>query len=272
MIVAIVIFLLVIGSVAFHFLSPWQMTPIASNWGSIDTALMITFVICGAVFTALNLFMAYSIYRFRHRKGGKAHYEPENDKLERRLTFWTALGIVLMLAPGLAAWNEYINVPDDAMVVEAVGSQWQWNFRYPGEDGVLGAVATAHISPDNPYGVNPNDPWGQDDILVEGGEAHFPLNRPVKVVTRSNDVLHNFYVPQFRAKMDLVPGTVTYLWLTPTRTGTFEILCAEYCGVGHHVMRGYVVVEEETSFEQWLSEYPTFNQIYVVAENEPGTP
>jgi len=270
--VAIVIGLLVLGSIAFQLLSPWWLTPIASNWGSIDAALIITLWITGVVFIALNLFLAYSVFKYRHREGGKAHYEPENIKLERRLTFWTALGIVLMLAPGLAAWNKYIAAPEDAMVVEALGQQWNWNYRFPGNDGVLGAVATEHISADNPYGLNPDDPWGQDDILVEGGEVHIPLDQPVKVVLRSHDVLHNFYVPQFRAKMDLVPGTVTYFWLTPTRTGTFEVLCAEYCGVGHHQMRGYVVVEEADAFAQWLSEFPVFAQTQPAAEPAPTAP
>ena len=109
--VAIVITLLTIGSVVFHFVSPWQQTPIASNWSGIDDALTITFWVCGAVFVALNLFLAYCVFRFRHREGSKARYEPENDALERRLTFWTAIGIIVMLAPGLRAWNEYITVP-----------------------------------------------------------------------------------------------------------------------------------------------------------------
>ena len=115
-------------------------------------------------------------------------------------------------------------------------------------------------------------PGGTDDILVEGGELHLPLDKPVKIVLRSNDVLHNFYVPQFRAKMDLVPGTFTYIWLTPTRVGTFEILCAEYCGVGHHVMRGYVVVEEEDAYAAWLGEYPRFGQSDVGAAGVTGAP
>jgi len=269
---AIVIVLLTIGSVIFHFVSPWQQTPIASNWGIIDDALTVTLWVCGAVFVALNLFLAYSIYKFRHREGSKAEYEPENDRLERRLTFWTAIGIIIMLAPGLRAWNEYITVPDDAMIVEAVGQQWQWSFRFPGNDGVLGGVATEHINADNPFGIDPGDPWGQDDILVEGGELHLPIDQPVKILLRSNDVLHNFYVPQFRAKMDLVPGTITYLWLTPTRTGTFEILCAEYCGVSHHLMRGYVVVDEQTAYEEWLSEFPRYDQTIAVAANNNTAP
>jgi len=89
---------------------------------------------------------------------------------------------------------------------------------------------------------------------------HLPLGRPVKMLLRSIDVLHDFYVPQFRAKMDLVPGMITYFWITPTRTGTFEVLCAELCGLAHHAMRSYVVVEEESDFQVWLEEQVTFEE------------
>ena len=84
------------------------------------------------------------------------------------------------------------------------------------------------------------------------------MDKPVKVLLRSIDVLHDFYVPEFRGKMDMVPGMVTYFWFTPTRTGEFEILCAELCGVGHAYMRGYVQIEEESEYQAWLQEQLTF--------------
>lgn len=266
MAVAIVIALLVLASILFHVLSPWWMTPIASNWGSIDNALIITLYICAIAFIGLNLFLALALYKYRSRAGHTAHYEPENTRLEKHLTFWTGIGIAGMLAPGLIAWNEYVTVPADAAVIEVTGQQWQWGYRFPGADGVLGTAAIAHMSADNPFGINPDDPHGRDDILVESSELHMPLGKPVKLVLRSKDVLHDFYVPQFRAKMDLVPGIVTYFWMTPTRTGTFEILCAELCGVGHHVMRGTVVVDEQAAFDTWLAEQMTFGQL--LARNE----
>ena len=80
-------------------------------------------------------------------------------------------------------------------------------------------------------------------MVIESGELHLPIGKPVKMLLRSVDVLHDFYVPEFRAKMDMVPGQVTYFWITPTRTGTFDVLCAELCGVGHSAMRGSVIVE-----------------------------
>lgn len=265
MAVAIVIALLVLGSVAFHLFSPWWHTPIASNWGSIDTALDITLWICAAAFIALNLFMAWALVRYRHRAGNTAHYEPENTTLEKRLTLWTGIGIAGMLAPGLIAWNQYVTVPKEAAIVEATGQQWQWGFRFPGADGVLGTSNIAHVTPENAFGINPRDPYGQDDILVESPELHLPVGKPVKVLLRSKDVLHDFYVPHFRAKMDLVPGIVTYFWMTPTRTGTFEILCAELCGVGHHQMRGTVVVDSERDFQTWLGQQQSYAQIAAAA-------
>jgi cytochrome c oxidase subunit 2 len=169
-----------------------------------------------------------------------------------------------MLAPGLSAWNDYITVPEDADTLEVVGQQWTWSFRLPGEDGEFGAVSTKRIY-DTPFGLDPDDPDSLDDILVDDIEIHLLLGQPVRMNLRSVDVLHDFYVPQFRAKMDMVPGMVTYFWLTPTRTGTFEILCAELCGIGHSDMRGYVIVDEEEDYRAWLAEQPTFAELLAEA-------
>ena len=260
MALAIALIILVIGSVVFHFLSPWWLTPVASNWGSIDDTINITFWVTGIVFVAVNLFVAYAIIRYRHRKNTRAHYEPENKKLEWWLTGVTTVGVAAMLAPGLFVWAKFVEVPDDAAVFEALGKQWHWSYRFPGKDGILGTVAAKHMSDDNPFGMNPDDPNGQDDVLVVSPEVHLPIDQPVKALLRSVDVLHNFTVAQFRVKMDLVPGLVTYIWFIPTRTGKFDLFCEELCGIGHFTMRGKVVVEEEDAFQTWLAGYPTFAQ------------
>ena len=140
MVLAIVLVLLVVGSLLFHFLSPWYFTPIASNWGLIDDTVSITFWVTGIVFVAINLFMAYAVVRYRYRKGRRAEYAPENKKLEAWLVGVTTVGVVLMLAPGLFVWAKFVEVPKDAAVFEAMGKQWHWGFRFPGEDGVMGTV------------------------------------------------------------------------------------------------------------------------------------
>jgi cytochrome c oxidase subunit 2 len=257
---AVVLILLVVGSLIFHVLSPWTFTPLASNWGLIDFTIDITFWVTGAVFVAVNLFMAYCVIKFRYKKEARATYEPENKKLETWLTALTTVGVAAMLTPGLFVWANFVEVPEEAHEVEAIGQQWHWSYRYPGDDGKFGEVDAERISADNPFGMDPDDPNGQDDILVYHPEAHLPVDKPVKLLLRSKDVLHNFTVAQFRVKMDLVPGMETFLWLTPTKTGRFEVLCEELCGVAHYAMRGAVVVDEPEDFDTWLANQPTYAQ------------
>ena len=260
MVVAIVLVLLVVGSVLFHVLSPWYFTPIASNWVTIDDTVHITFWVTGIVFVVVNLFMAWCVLRYRATKTNKAEYEPENKKLEGWLIVVTSVGVAAMLAPGLVVWAKFVDVPKDAAVVEVLGKQWSWSYRFPGADGVLGTDDARFVSEKNPFGINPNDPHGQDDVLITSPEFHLPMGKPYKALLRSIDVLHNFTVPQFRVKMDLVPGLVTYVWFTPTRAGRYDVLCEELCGIAHFTMRGKVVVEEEAAFKTWLATYPTFAQ------------
>lgn len=255
---AVALILLVVGSLAFHFLSPWTFTPLASNWSQIDDTIDITFWVTGFVFVAVNLFMAYAIIKYRAKKGGKAVYDPENKKLESWLTVFTAVGVAAMLAPGLFVWAKFVNVPDGAMQVEAIGQQWHWSYRLPGADGEFGNTNSTLITEANPFGMDSEDPLGRDDILVSSAELHLPVNVPVKVNLRSKDVLHNFTVAQFRVKMDLVPGMESYLWLTPNKTGRYEVLCEELCGIAHFAMRGAVVVDEQPEFEAWAASNPTF--------------
>lgn len=261
MIVALLMVAVVLGSVLFHFLSPWWFSPLASNWGYIDGTLVLTFAITGVVFCAVVLFVAYCLFKFRHQEGRKATYEPENKKLEGWLTGLTAVGVIAMLTPGLFVWAQFVEVPPEATDVEVVGQQWSWSYRLPGADGRLGAADNRQISPDNTLGVSTNDPLGQDDILIEGGELVLPVDRPVRFLLRSVDVLHDFYVPEFRAKMDMIPGSVTYFWATPTHTGSYEVLCAELCGTGHSYMRGTVTVVTEEEYEEWLASQSTFAEL-----------
>jgi len=266
--VVLLLIVTAIGSVAFHMLSPWWWTPIASNWEYIDHTITITFWITGVVFTAVVLFVAYCVFRFHHRPGRQAAYEPENKRLETWLTVVTGLGVAAMLAPGLVVWHQFVTVPGEATEMEVVGQQWAWSYRFPGADGKLGTFDTRNIAAENPFGLNQLDQNGQDDVLVQNEDLHVPLGKPIKVLMRSTDVLHDFYVPEFRAKMDMIPGMVTYFWFTPTREGTFDILCAELCGQGHAYMRGKVVVVPEAEFQAWLGTHTTFAQSSAPAEQQ----
>ena len=261
MILAVVLLLLAVGSVVFHFMSPWWWTPIASNWSYIDTTILITFWITGVAYVLIIFFVAYCIFRFRHRQGGEAHYEPENKRLEWWLTVITGIGVAAMLIPGLFVWGQFVTVPGDAREVEVVGQQWQWSFRLPGKDGKLGKSETTAITAENPLGLLADDPNGKDDVIVQAADLHIEVDKPVKILLRGVDVLHDFYVPEFRAKMDMIPGSVTYYWFKPTRTGSFQVLCAELCGQGHAFMQGNVVVDTEQDYTGWLGEQQTFAEL-----------
>ena len=257
----------IIGSIVFHVWTPWWWTDIASNWGAMDDTIVLTFWIGGGVFILVCLFMIYCIFKYSYKEGRRAEYKPEDKKLETRLTWITALGVAALLAPGLVVWNNYIKVPDNAIHVEVMAWQWGWKYRLPGEDGKLGTSSNKSISDDNPFGMNPDDPNGKDDIFIESNELHLAKNKPVKILLRSIDVLHNFYVPQFRAKMDAVPGMITYYWFEPNKNGEYEVLCAEYCGVGHYAMRGKVVVENEENYNKWLVQHETFSSFVAKRKN-----
>jgi cytochrome c oxidase subunit 2 len=130
MAIAIALVIIVVASVLFHFLSPWWATPLASNWKQMDDTLTITLVITGLFFVVINLLVGYIVWRFRHREGHRAPMtgEPETgalaDRADRR-------GIIALLAPGLIVYADYVRPPRDAMVMEVVGQQWQWAFRFP---------------------------------------------------------------------------------------------------------------------------------------------
>lgn len=258
MALAIVLIAIVAATVLFNVMSPWWLTPLASNWGQVDTTLSFTLLISGLFFVVINLFLAWAILRYRKSEKPRAEHKPDNKRLEWWLVALTTVGISAMLAPGLAVYAKLINPPTPINVVEVLAQQWQWNFRFPGQDGLLGSSDTRFISAENPFGLNPADPHGQDDILASGPDLHLPLGQPVLLLLRSKDVLHDFYVPPFRARMNAVPGMVTRFWFTPTKAGRFELLCAQLCGVGHYNMRGAVVVESPAAFHAWLAQQPTF--------------
>ena len=173
----------------------WFFTPIASNWGLMDDTVRLTFWVTGVVFVAVNLFMAYTIVRYRHRKGReqRAEYEPEYKRLEWWLIGITSVGVAAMLAPGLFVWAKFVTVPAEATTVEALGQQWAWSFRLPGADGVLGSVDSSLISPENPFGMDANDP-----SMLEGKQyllENLPddnLQRDVYYWYYATLVMHNF--------------------------------------------------------------------------------
>ncbi|MCY3885242.1 MAG: c-type cytochrome [Gammaproteobacteria bacterium] len=261
MLVALILLAVVLGSVAFNFLSPWTFLELGSNWALIDFTVLVTFVICGVAFVILGVYMAWWVYKYKYVPGRLSEYEPENPKLEARLTIVTTIGVVVMLAPGLVAWDQYVRVPPDATELEVNSEQWKWSYRLPGEDGIFGHAHNKYITFENPMGIMEGDPYAEDDIIITSQTVKIPIDRKVKVLLRSKDVLHDFWVPEIRAKMDSVPGMVTYFWFQPTLLGEFDILCAELCGRGHHTMRGEMHVVSLDEYETWLDAQVTWAEM-----------
>ena len=262
-ILAIVLVLIVVSTSIITFVGPWGLPELASNWGSIDIMIIITTIVTIIAFIAVNVVMAYFIYRYRHREGQKATYLVDDHRLEKILIVITSIGIVALLAPGLFVYSRLINPPANAHTVEVVSQQWQWGYRYPGADGKLGRTNITLVSPKNPLGIDVKDPASQDDIVVPPGpssQLHLPIDKPVQLELRAKDVLHSFYVPKFRIKMDTVPGEITRTWFTPNTIGTFQVLCAELCGINHYQMKSEVVVQSDEEFQKWLQQQPTVSQ------------
>ena len=137
--------------------------------------------------------------------------------------------------------------------MHAIGQQFNWNFHLPGADGQFGKRDIAFLSNSNPLGLDPSDPAGKDDI-VTNGELHVPVDRPVIIELSSKDVVHNFALPHMRIAQDAIPGQIIPMWFKPIKTGSYEVICGQLCGLGHSLMKGMFVVDNPSEYQAWLKE------------------
>jgi cytochrome c oxidase subunit 2 len=240
----------------------------ASNHGDdVDNMMKITLIITGIVFVITQVLLFWFPYRYQESDKRKAFYYPHNNKLEVIWTAVPAIVLTVMVGFGLFYWFRITGeAPQNAMVVEITGSQFKWEFRYPGKDKVLGKKFYKLIdeAKNNPLGQIWDDPANHDDIYVSGEEMHLVVNKPVRLVINAKDVIHDVGLAHFRMKMDAVPGTPTTMWFTPTKTTAqmkkelndpefiYEISCDQMCGQGHFSMRGTIVVESQEEFDRWM--------------------
>jgi len=233
----------------YFFMDDW-LPPLVSDRGAIDSALWVSLVVTGVVFIITNLMLAWFTWRYRDQEGAKAEYWHDNTKLEWTWTLVTAAIMAVFAFNALSLWAEVQSgAPADAMVVEVTGQQFRWVVRYPGADGEFGPVDVSLIDVDseNYIGVDRSHPAGADDIMAVN-ELYLVKDRPIKVRLRSTDVIHSFFLPNFRVKQDTMPGLTVETWFVQKQTGDFEIACAEHCGLGHYRMRGFVYVVEPDEF------------------------
>ncbi|MCC7401459.1 MAG: cytochrome c oxidase subunit II [Chitinophagaceae bacterium] len=252
---------------------------------SIDKMMWITTAITGFVFIITHIALFWFAFKYQESDKRKAYFFPHSTKLEVIWTVVPSITLTIMIGFGLYYWFKITGeAPKNAMVVEVTGSQFQWDFRYPGPDKVLGKKYYKDINPaaNNPLGQVWDDPANHDDIHATG-EVHVVVNKPVKFIIGSKDVIHDVGLVHFRMKMDAVPGTPTTMWFTPKYTTkqmkeitgnpdfVYEISCDQMCGKGHWSMRGVVIVETQEEFDTWMfSQKP---QYYVAfPDKDPSNP
>jgi cytochrome c oxidase subunit 2 len=265
------------------------LPPSASDHGEkIDTMMWITLGITFVVFVITQILLFWFSYKYQEREGQTAYYFPHNNKLEVIWTVIPAITLTVLVGFGLFYWFQITGeAPSNSQVVEVTGSQFKWEFRYPGKDNKLGKKYYKNIDEDksNPLGQIWEDPDNKDD-KISTGEVHLVVNRPVKFIIGSKDVIHDLGLPHFRMKMDAVPGMPTTIWFTPKYTTremkkkygddfNYEISCDQMCGPGHYGMRGLIVVESEPEFRVWLAKQETqYAKAHPVSTpvTQPGLP
>jgi cytochrome c oxidase subunit 2 len=243
-------------------------SPAASDHGEkIDTMMWITLGITFVVFLITQILLFWFAYKYQEKENRKAYYYPHNNKLELIWTVIPAITLTVLVGFGLYYWFEITGeAPKDAQIVEVTGSQFKWEFRYPGKDGKLGRKYFKQIneSQSNPLGQIWSDPDNHDDVYTSN-TMHIVVNKPVKLIIGAKDVIHDVGLAHFRMKMDAVPGTPTTMWFTPLYTTRemkekygenfeYEISCDQMCGSGHFGMRGVIIVESQAEFNAWLAQ------------------
>ena len=240
--------------------------PIASEHGVVvEDLFAITMYITVFVFVVTQIFLFGFGWKYRYKKENKATYYPHNNKLELIWTIVPAIVLAVLIISGLKEWNAITGpAPEESEVVEVMGYQYAWAFRYPGKDKELGDYDFRMIDAINAVGIDLGDQNAHDDFMAT--QLVIPKGKPVHLQIRGRDVIHSVYNPHFRLQMNAVPGMPTRFWFVPTKstaemreiTGNpdfnYELVCNKICGKGHYSMKGIITVLEEDEYESWYKE------------------
>ncbi len=245
------------------------LPPLASAHGAaIDSTMSWVHILMFILFIGWSALFLYMLVRFRKSKQAVADYTGVRSHSSKYVEI--AVGVaeaILLIGFSIPLWAQRVaEIPaeSESTVVHVTGEQFAWNMHYPGPDGVFGRTDNTLINlENNPLGLNREDAAAKDDVTTVN-QLHLPVDKPVIVKLRSKDVIHSFGVPEFRVKQDAIPGLTIPIWWVPnvtsadmkTRTGkpefTYEIACAQLCGIGHSTMRGFVTVHTPDEFQTWM--------------------
>ena len=258
-IIALILLFLSITLLAVVGFSKDWMPAVASEHGvGVDEVIRYLLLSTGAVLVIGTLVLVGFLWRYG--RGRPTDSPQTSPKMERRWSLLPVLGMALVaeagvLLKGIPVWKQvYGEAPENAIVVEVTAQQFEWLVRYPGTDGTFGRTDPTLIEKTaNPLGLDEQDPASRDDVILRG-TLHLPAGRTAYLKLRSRDVLHSFSVPAFRVKQDVVPGIVGSTKFVPTTPGSYEIACAELCGMGHYKMGGSIVVHSPGEYQVWLDD------------------
>ena len=235
------------------------LPPVVSEHGpALDRLLFYVHLLMFALFLGWGAFFLYTIWRYRQRKHPTADPVGVRGHLSSYLEVGVA-GVEALLLIGFAIpiWARGAsagNFPkeSEATVVRVIGRQFNWIARYAGADGVFGKGDARFVTQQNPLGMDPDDPAGKDDLVVQTSEVTVPVGKPVIAHISSLDVIHGFSVKTLRVSQDAIPGLSNPVWFTPTQTGNYLITCSQLCGNGHSNMRGILRVVSPEDYDRFL--------------------
>ncbi len=261
MLFGFLLLVLIVFSLYFFIGKPFWFPALASVQGrQIDQVFTAVLLVCGIAFVIVQALLGFFVARYGQQGNERASYWHDNPKAEAILLIGTSVILTVLVFMGQRVWADiyFSDKPADALVVEVVGQQFNWNFRYAGPDGAFGKTDPKFVSSTDAFGMDPSDPAGKDDIQSIA-LLHVVNNKPVLFRIKSNDVIHSFFLPNFRLKQDAVPGMKIEIWLTPDtqnfKRDGFEIACAELCGLGHYRMSGFLTVDpNEEELNKWFQE------------------
>jgi len=230
----------------------------SSHGHEIDFIIYFMHFLMFALFIGWGIFFVLALFKFRKNRHPKADYYGVRSHASSYLEITIAvIEILILVGFSIPFWAKQVNAyPQRADVVEVRinAEQFAWNVHYPGEDGIFGNTDIQFFDKQsNPMGIDPNDPNAADDFTTIN-QLYLPVGRPAIIHLTSRDVIHSFGIPLMRVKQDVIPGLSIPTWFTPTKTGTYEIVCSQLCGLGHYRMKGYVNVQFEEDYADWLAE------------------
>jgi cytochrome c oxidase subunit 2 len=223
----------------------------------LDHMTLLVHWMMAVLFVGWGAFFIFVLARFRQRANPRASYAGAKGKIAKGLELAVVFAeIILLVFYAIPAWATRVRdfpAENEAVVVRVVAEQFAWNIHYPGPDGAFGRSDIKLITSGNRLGLDRTDPAAKDDIVTVN-QMNLPVNRPVLVHLSSKDVIHSFGLFEMRVKQDAVPGLDIPVWFIPNRPGQYEIACSQLCGLGHFRMRGFVTIQEEGEYRNFLAE------------------